>query len=180
MGNPFEGQHPDDAEAVAIHSLPVEDVETYWSALEAAGRLKYRLCDTEEPGFSDVLRMIKYNFPHLYFVKFPDVALIAAEFMLNNFSGKAAQIHFSLHPQLHTRLGLPMVRHVTESIFDWKAKDGTPYLNSLFGLTPVTNRAACIFVLKVGFKKRFILPGGMWDRGKAVDAMVTTFIKERS
>ena len=176
--DPFENQHPCDAEAVPPYTLPVDAVESYWAALEDSGRLKYRLCDTKDPDFSDVLRMIKLNGPHLYFVEFPDVLPIAAEFMLNNFSGKAAQIHFSLHPQLPTRLGLPMVRHIVESIFDWQTQDGKPYLDSLFGLTPVTNRAACIFVLKVGFKKRFVLPSGMWDRGEAVDAMVTTFTRE--
>jgi len=190
---PFVDVDPEESIAVPLYSLPPKDVFSYWEDLKNSARLEMRLCDTSDPDMDDVKRMIEMNGPHMYHVIFPHTSTrtpshmpshmstpIAAEFMLNNFTGKAAQIHFSVHPLLHIRKGLPLVKHIVHSIFTWRVKNSPreAYLDSLYGLTPVTNRAACLYVLKVGFKKRFVLPHGMWDKGKPVDAMVTTFTRE--
>jgi len=144
----------------------------YWKDLEKSDRLKYRMCDISTPNMEAVHRLLWYHGHNLYYVQMQDD--IVGEFMLNNFTGKAAQIHFSTHPKLHMKVGIPLIKSVIEDIFKWKSSDTEePYLLSLYGLTPVTNRAACIIVLKVGFKKKGILPGGMWFLGKPVDAMFT-------
>ena len=150
------------------------DVETYFKDLGQTDRLALRLCDSDNPNWGTVCLMIKNHGDNIYMVSNGGKPTFVGEFMLNTFTGRAAQIHFSTHPDLHMRLGLPLVRQVVRGIFDWREKGTNDfYLESLFGITPVTNRAACLFVLKVGFKKKFVLPKGIKDRGKYVDAMVS-------
>ena len=164
--------------ATHISQVPVETYVKYWDDLITADRLRFRLCDTVNPTWKDIHRMFQINMNHMYLAMYKDTPV--GEFMLNNFSGKAAQVHFSVHPSLHIRIGIPVVREIVWQILNWKVQ-GQPneyYLHSLVGLTPVTNRAACIYVLRVGFQKRFILEAGMCDRGEIVDAMLTTCTRE--
>ena len=161
-----------------LYSLPPKKVENYWTDLFKAGYMESRLCDIEGPLFDNVVRLMNTHGRSMYFVSVD--GKLVGEFTLDNFTGKAAQIHFSTHPDLRFKDAVPLVRDVVDSIFDWTVKGKEePYLNSLYGITPVTNRAACIFVLKVGFEKQFILPSGMRDKGKVVDGMVSIYTRKR-
>lgn len=107
-------------------------------------------------------------------------AEVIAEFTLEGFVGKAAMVHFSMHPGNTPQYSLKLAREVTDSILTtWSEPiNGSPFLYTLYGLTPVTNRAACAFVQRVGFKKLGILPKGQMEDGEHyVDALIT--IKER-
>lgn len=88
--------------------------------------------------------------------------------------GRAAQIHFSMHPNNKFTDSVHLARWGTEQILNkWtNKKTGKPFLDSLYGLTPATNRVACIFVLKVGFKKIGYLYNSIIDRGKVVEAVI--------
>jgi hypothetical protein len=159
---------------VPLLQLPEPVVRKYWQDLEDSGGLKYRMCHINEPTWENVKQVIAATGNSMYHVisKHMDVV---GEFTLENFIGKSAQVHFSMHPGNKTRFSLDLANSVADDIlFQWKSSvDGGPYLYSMFGLTPVTNRAACIFVQRCGFKKVAILPGGALHEGKPVDAMVT-------
>ena len=161
-----------------LYALPADKVEDYWQDLYAAGYLESRLCDIAGPTVNNAMELMNTHGRSMYFVTVE--GKLVGEFTLDNFTGKAAQIHFSTHPDLQFRDAIPLVRDVVKSIFDWTTQGKEePYLNSLYGITPVTNRAACIFVLKVGFEKQFILPSGMRDKGEVVDGMVSTYTRKR-
>lgn len=112
----------------------------------------------------------------------PERQALTAEFALCNFTGKAAQVHFSMHPDNKPQYSLHLARVVTDKILNEWSEQGdpdAPFLYSIFGLTPVTNRPACAFVRRVGFKKVGTLPMGQRINGNEfVDAMIT--IKGRS
>ena len=102
---------------------------------------------------------------------------LTAEFALCNFTGKAAQVHFSMHPDNKPHYCLHLARVITDQILNEWSEQGNPdapFLYSLYGLTPVTNRPACAFVRRVGFKKVGTLPMGQRINGNEfVDAMIT-------
>lgn len=162
------------------HAHP-DVVQTYWQTLHMHDTLKYRLCDVNNPTWSDVKDMIIRMGQSMYVIYDSERKEIISEFMLENFTGHSAQVHFSMHPANTTPYSLRVAREATDDILNLWTRDAdrkVPYLQSIYGLTPVTNRAACIFVQKVGFRKLGVLPGGMSDRGQIVDAMLT--VKARS
>jgi hypothetical protein len=155
--------------------LDKTQVQLYWQTLYMHDTLRFRLCDVNKPTWSDVLEMIVRMGKNMYHVVVEDE--IVCDFMLEGFTGKAAQVHFSMHPNNGFKHSLEIAEYVSDQILNhWKAAPDETYLDTLYGLTPITNRAACIFALKTGFKKIGILPCGIKDRGKIVDAMLS--IKE--
>lgn len=157
--------------------LPPDVVEAYWGALEEAGTLALRFCNMDNPTVKDAMA-VTARFPQQFYYVHEDDKVVA-EFMLENFTGKAAQIHFSMHPNNPLSKSLTLASEVSSAILDvWKNTIGEPYLDTLYGLTPTTNRPACVFVLRTGFKKMGILPSGIIDRGVVTDAMMT--IKQRT
>lgn len=163
-------------------TVPEEVSANYWLDLEKANLLRYRLCDLKDPTWHDAMHMMQTLHPHsLYFLVDPTDMRITAEFLLTNFSAKTAQVHFSMHPDNTPQRSLHLARRVTtELLNEWTvaADNKEPYLLSLFGLTPINNRAACAFIQRVGFKKAGVLPGGQLYEGEPTDAMIT--IKART
>lgn len=159
-----------------IKPILMEDpdrVQEYWQTLYVHDTLKYRLCDIEKPAWMDVVDMIRRVGRQMYFVL--EDYKILGEFMLENQTGGAFQIHFSTHPEISFQKRLQIGKFcVTYLLRDFiNPENNEPFVKALYGLTPIDNRAACVYVLKVGFKKLGILPYGMKSRGKIVDAMVS-------
>ena len=116
--------------------------------------------------------------PHVYFLLHPLKSHIMAEFTLENFIGRSAQIHFSMHPETTPHEAFMLGRTATDRVLhDWKLYN-QPYLDSLYGLTPTLNRPACAFVQRCGFKKLGVLRGAQHWRGEPCDAMITTKARE--
>ena len=162
--------------------IPDKLVVDYWQLLIDHDLIRYRLCDCVEPNIQTVMQMLYSTLGQTMFMVFDDSrSELRAEFALTNFTGKAAMVHFSMHPDNTPQQSLRYARVVTDQILNvWSERDDpdAPYLYSLYGLTPVTNRAACAFVKRVGFKQIGTLPKGQRQNGgEFVDAMIT--IKER-
>ena len=155
-------------------ALPFKPVRIYFESLIDSGLLRQRLCDVENPTWDDVVDMIGRMGRQMYLVSQPD-GRVLAEFTLDNFTGKSAQVHFSMWPENRPQFSMHLARTVTDQVLNaWTLQDSDePYLYSLYGLTPVKNRAACAFVQRVGFKKVCILPGGHKYQGRIDDALVT-------
>ena len=151
--------------------LPVDEVLAYWQKLVDKDFLKKRICNKVNPTIVDVADMIRKMTPHIFAVLRDDE--MVGEFTLENFTGKAAQIHFSVNPDLSFKETIEITKWTINDIIE--KNDG---INCLYGFTPLNNREVCVFVLKVGFKKMGILPEGMYSRGELVDAMITTFTRE--
>ena len=163
---------------VPVIDIPEPIVLDYWQRLYNADLLKYRLCDVENPNPADAFTLPQQT---MFMVWDTDLKEIRAEFALTNFTGKAAMVHFSMHPENRPQQSMHYARAVTDQVLnEWRdSTEDAPYLYALYGLTPVTNRAACAFVRRVGFKKIGTLPMGQRSNGSEfVDAMIT--IKERS
>jgi len=164
--------------------IPEKFVVDYWQKLFDSELIGDRLCDIENPKVGNAIELILSEHGKTMF-NVVDLMLkparIVSDFALTNFTGKAAMVHFSMHPDNSPQQSMHLARTVTDQVLNvWgeQGKPDTPYLYSLYGLTPITNRAACAFVQRVGFKKVGILPKGQRMRGtEFVDAMIT--IKSR-
>jgi len=164
-----------------VYELPESLIKEYWQRIKDADLLRHRLCDVFEPSVQDAMNLVDLMGSSMYFLVNNNCELVA-EFSLTNFTGKAAMVHFSMNPENKPQQSLFYGRTATDQVLNqWGEQDNpaAPYLYSLYGLTPVSNRAACAFVQRVGFKKIGTLPGGQRvNGGDCVDAMIT--IKERT
>jgi len=174
----FESLPVKDSRIFPLLAVNFDTVRGYWEDLKKAGYMDYRLCDVPSPKMEDAYRLMHQHAKNMYLIQWGDN--IAGEFTLTNFTGRAAQIHFSTHPDLHIKQGIPLVKETVKRILHWKESHNEQryYLNTLFGLTPMDNRAARLYITKVGFKKQFVLPSGMNYMGRTVDALVTTLTRK--
>lgn len=155
----------------------------YWESLDRAGLVRYRLNDVSDPSAYDGMmyqRMSEqaWNKTICMVVVETSTSKIVAEVAVTDVTGKAGQFHFSVldtnPPQLNKYLG----KAVTSLVLDHlKNTHGEPYLDTLYGLTPVKNRTACFLVLQSGFKKLGILPSGCTYNNEISDAMVTVKVR---
>lgn len=161
-----------------MKAIPQERVLDYFTDLHNADLLHDRFADSEladGPTIQDTLGLVDSptNFAVVDIVS----KEIVAEFMLSNFVGKAAQIHFSLQPGLSFVEKVEIGTEVTNQILlNWKDVSRLPesYIDTLYGLSPVTNRPSCIYVRKLGFERLGILPNSAAYKGSIVDSLVTT------
>lgn len=105
----------------------------------------------------------------------PPLALI----WLNGFEARSASLHFCIF-----REGWPesvaIGRATVGALLDHAPPGQPPLLDSLVGITPESNRAARLFVRKVGFKVLGFLPGRCFNTntGKVEAAMVSFATRE--
>jgi hypothetical protein len=156
-------------------------VAEYWNDLINADKLKYRMSDVVSPKMPEVMSMIRRSGDHMYMVSREKKCTIVAEFMLEGFTGRSAQVHFSMHPDNSLPDNTTIVKSTLRSILSkWRHPDdrSQPYLDSLFGLTPVHNRRACIFVLRAGMKKMGTIKSACSYMGHICDGMLSTVTRE--
>ena len=164
---------------VPLLQLLPDQVQYYFQRLSMAGTLKYRFSDIIDPVWADAHEVIQRMGNQMYLVVDPGTEEILGEFTFENFTGKAAQSHFSTSPDIDTKTRIAIGRYAAKHTLNCRnLGTGEYFLDALFGLTPLTNRAACIFALKIGYKKQGILPSGMMVEGKPVDCMISVCTRE--
>ena len=166
-------------QVVPLMEAPAKLVFKYFDSLIRDDILKYRLADLENPDAGSYRRLIGVHKHNMYVVtkevtkeERSELSLIG-EFTLVAGEGKTAQIHFSAISYLTLKEKVHLAKYITDSVLSWTRVDKPhEYLyTALLGYTPLSNREACLFVLKTGFKKLAIVPGGAYHLGKIDDAM---------
>jgi len=158
-------------------TLLPDQVQYYFQRMSLEDTLKYRFSDIENPQWLDVLEVIQRLGKQMYFVE--EEGELLGEFTLEGFTGRAAQSHFSTSPDIDTKKRIAIGRFAAEYTLTRERPDGSGYfLDALYGLTPLVNRAACIFALKIGYKKQGILPSGIIYNGKPTDCMISVCTRE--
>lgn len=81
---------------------------------------------------------------------------IASFVFLDYFQGYTAQFNYAVFKGFRRRLkGLQS--NVLNQFGTFKRKDGSPYVRQVFGITPVVNRAATLYLKMAGFVPQFEL-----------------------
>lgn len=149
--------------------LKPDGVQEYFKVLLDADLLRHRLSDIQNPTVDQaILNVTK----HTYCVLEDG---IIAEFALEGFTGRSAQCHFSMHPDNDAVKNKEISHFIHNEILNvWKRDDGFPYLDSLYGIQSVKNRAGCLFALRMGFKKLGIIESACHSDGEVTDGMLST------
>lgn len=136
----------------------------YFRSLEEKDKLKYRFPEVKDVSLNDVLAMLVDVRCKCFVVveNLDGVYKIRGEFMLNGFQGQAAQVHFSVHPDVYGKRALEITRQGLEDIRLMKKADQTPYITTLVGNTPVSNKLATRFITKIGYTRVGIVPRGFF------------------
>jgi len=159
--------------------LDYQALHGYWSAVEAAGLLDLRFPEKPVADLNKFVAERRLQ-DHEYYVIHCGSGQLVGEFSLENFMGKAAQVHFSMHPDNEPSFNVELASCVADQLlYQWKDfRDlSRTFLDTLLGLTPIPNRAACIFVLRAGFEKLGVLPSSMNYLGEVVDTMVSVRVR---
>ena len=128
-----------------------DQLQYYWQLLAMHDMLRWRFPDIEDPTWSDVQQIIGRNGQNMYYLV-NGTGEILTEVTLDRTLGKTALLHFSMSPLLHPHKKLLLGRFMPWQILtQWKDGNGEPYVETLLGMTPVSNKAACRFVKKCGF-----------------------------
>ena len=137
-------------------------VQAYFQHLAIFNTLQKRFPEIKDVAFSQVCKVLLANKEQVYFVTKDD--RIICEFTLENFQGMAAQVHFSWRPETTFSTIVDRSKWVVDQIFNvWKRDNGLPFLKTLIGVTPISNRAACLTVLRIGYVKLGVIPGAVYN-----------------
>jgi hypothetical protein len=161
---------------VPASAVPLAALSDYWMDLHEADLLKYRWSDMEDPKPIDIIDYTRTT-PHMYNIVDTATGLVIADFSLGPFTGKAAQVHFSLHPASPPSFNVYLASVVSDKIlYQWNDIHNLEesFVDTLFGITPVKNRVACIFIRKAGFKSMGILNSGAKYLNEVDNALLTT------
>lgn len=135
-----------------------DKLQYYWQLLAMHDMLALRFPDIKEPTWTDVQQIIGRNGQNMYYLVNSEGEILT-EVTLDHTLGKTALLHFSISPLLHPRKKLLLGRFMPWQILtQWTDDNGAPYVETLLGMTPVSNKAACRFVKKCGFTPMAIVP----------------------
>ena len=139
------------AKIVKTQHVDRDDLQYYWQSLYMHDMLRWRFPDIKEPTWTDVQQVIGRNGENMYYLV-DSTGEILTEITLELTLGKMALLHFSIRPLLHPRQKLFLGKFIPWQVLTkWHDDQGKPFVETLLGMTPRSNRAACMFVKKCGF-----------------------------
>jgi len=165
-----------DLSVVPLLRLDTDQVQFYFQSLYVNDTLKYRFADIVDPKWDDVKRCITRVGQQMFMVV--REGKIVGEYMLENLAGRAIQGHFSTAPHLTFRQRIAVGRFVLRSLLNFEPNGEGYMFDAVYGLTPLVNRVACLYALKIGFKKQGILPNGTKYLGGYEDCMISVATRE--
>ena len=147
---------------VPIYSVEPEKVEEYWRDVKDNGLLKYRLPDVLNPTVKSAMDMVVRMYRSCFAVLSSEKKMVG-ECTLENFQGQCAMVHFSMHPSQRGK-AVQVAKEAAEQLFLLKRSTDpdVPYVSSLIGLTPVSNKLAVRFIKAVGYKPIAVLKKAYW------------------
>ena len=165
----------------AFLALEADQIQTYFQTLYMFDLLKERFMDLPDPMWADLIPVLSRIGRMMYFVVEEDTGVILGEFTIEPAQGKAGLIHFSLLPGIPWARKVHLCRYCAHQVLtQWHDDRGNPFVQTLVGLTPLQNRAACLTVLRVGYTKVGIIPHAAYfaATGTTGDCMASILTKE--
>lgn len=171
-----------DIQLCYVHNEPSTEIMGalcyYWEILKKREAYKKRFPAGDINTLEDFLRIATSPTNEMFLMVVKEDNDLIGEFMLTDWTGLAAQIHVSGNPKYYRR-NREITTQVFNKLFDMPRLDGNPYVHTLMGLTPVTNRLSVKFNADAGFKQLGVIPKAMYVHpGQYVDAVATILTKE--
>ncbi len=143
---------------VPTAKIPKEVAMQYWLSLKMHDLLKYRLCEIHEPDWPDIISMYNQKGMAFFSVIDKNTNRMVAECALEHFVGLSAMIHYSIHPEYHGKQAITLAKESIQQLFSFRRQDNSPWVSTLIGLTPESNRLAVRHIQKIGFKIQCTIP----------------------
>lgn len=129
---------------------------------------------------ADFLGIVRNMADNRFFVFADEAREVLGMFWATNFEGRACRSHFAFYREAgRRRLTVAMGRMGLEYMLH--AQDEAGYvLDSVEGLTPVSNRLACRFVRKIGMRIIGEVPNRLWNHweGRSESAQLSICTRE--
>lgn len=128
---------------------------SYYDKMVEEGLLEYAFYDGGVKSFDDFANIaLNPNIVFLLAFKKYEDSLIRdpiGHLYIANMQGYCGMAHFNLLRAYHKK-AVDVMTDVLNEVFSVKRKDGTPFVTTLLGLTPMTNFPAIRTIKKVGFE----------------------------
>lgn len=147
-------------------------VVNYWSHLADNDLIKFRLGDISNPGAKDVQAMILRNTRNMYYIADASDATLVAEFTVVLLSGQMGAMHFSANPKVTFQEAIAIGKWATDRVLKYWKYDDEPYLTSIIGIIPKSNKKANTYIRRVGFKRVTEVPNGCKYLGELDTAVI--------
>ena len=125
-----------------------EEIRILWAKVHRDGIKEVLFYDAEIDTEEDFFKLIESPYGHFYSITVDGE--IAGMFWLNGWEGYAARVHYCFFREYYRRC-MEIASEGLRHIFSMNRQDGTPYVKTLYGVTPVTNRLSIKFLQKCGF-----------------------------
>lgn len=151
-----------------VLTLPPAQVQEYWQRLAQYDLLKDRWLDIEDPQWQQIKKVISLHGSTMCHLVNRATQSIVGEFQLAGALGRAAQLHFSVNPELSLRDKVDVVRSGSSLVSQ------NSRISSLVGLTPFPH--AKLILKMAGWECRGKLNGSVKAYGgRYLDAFVMVY-----
>lgn len=133
-------------------------VTEYWQSLIDDDLLKYRLADIKNPSQKDVDWLTSTYAGSMFYIIHEQ--RVCGEVTLEGFTGLAAKIHFSAAKGAKGDIAILGAKKALEFIFGLRRSQdrSVPWVHSVIGVTPESNKLAVRYMKRVGFTPLAVLP----------------------
>lgn len=160
--------------------LTDQELMHFWWQAKAAGRSRSILFDMPEPDEQGFAQWVRRPDIHFWLVAYKGVTMGA--YYLTQMQGKSAHIHFITLPCTTHRTANRRPVSLAAALFGlgsslWEPSASSYKLDTIIGVTPMSNTAAVKFIQRCGAVECGVLPGGCYfhDTGENVPALLTVF-----
>lgn len=160
-----------------VCAINIHHAIKYFNDLHRDGLLKHRIPEIKNVNVHDAYSMLTNPTNQCYVVYEVSTATACGEFMLNNFQGKAAQMHFSIGKAYHGKDTFQISVDTLNVVAKYVNSDGTSYLNTLIGATPASNKLAIRHLKRTGWEVKAQLQDAFFiaDQDRYEDAVLSQF-----
>jgi len=145
----------------------------YHRLLVEGGNLRHCFFDHDMADFENFMEFVMFPY-HVFILVLDEKGYPVGHAALTNMTGKTAMIHFGITRERTTEAHDALSASL-DQIFDMKRNNGSSYIETLTGLTPMYNRPARTLIASVGFDPIKVIPKSgyrYWDK-KFIDCMLS-------
>lgn len=135
---------------VKAHFLYLAD--QYYQHLHCEGLVPLAFPGYPPMTLEQFLRLIQRSEVQVFFVFEEKDVIPVAHVVLKDFNGLSATIHYCIRKAYHGKAAPIIGKQLLADLEKIKRKDGFPFVSTLIGTTPESNRAARIYLRRMGFK----------------------------
>lgn len=149
-------------------------IEKYYTKLVEQELLQYAFYDGSAKDENTFLNTIINPATLFAFIYEDPTKFPIGHAFFNSMVGYCATGHFCIFREFH-KYSVEIGHDCLDTIFKVKREDGTPLITNIMGITPISNKAALKYIVKLGFEQLCILDRAcdMYYKGTFEDGVLS-------